>query len=109
MNHQAVPKALVILEVSQKQAYIFGDKRLRENVKRSRLIDWVTDPDFFVEIAKKLFSEEKNLVYAGGGHTVLQLTQKEDAAFDFWFITVRIALNDAGEVAYMEYEYVPWG
>ena len=34
---------------------------------------------------------------------------QEDAAFDFWFITVRIALNDAGEVAYMEYEYVPWG
>jgi hypothetical protein len=28
--------------------------------------------------------------------------------FDFWFITVRIALNDAGEIAYMEYEYVPW-
>ena len=22
---------------------------------------------------------------------------------------VRIALNDAGEIAYMEYEYVPWG
>ena len=34
---------------------------------------------------------------------------QEDAAFDFWFITVRIALNDAGEIAYMEYEYVPWG
>ena len=33
---------------------------------------------------------------------------QEDAAFDFWFITVRIALNDAGEIAYMEYEYVPW-
>lgn len=34
---------------------------------------------------------------------------QEDAAFDFWFITVRIALNDAGEIAYMEYVYVPWG
>lgn len=33
---------------------------------------------------------------------------QEDAAFDFWFITVRITLNDAGEIAYMEYEYVPW-
>ena len=34
---------------------------------------------------------------------------QEDVAFDFWFITARIALNDAGEIAYMEYEYVPWG
>ncbi|MBQ7455079.1 MAG: hypothetical protein IJS53_01440 [Clostridia bacterium] len=28
---------------------------------------------------------------------------------NFWFFTTRIVLNDAGEIVYMEYEYVPWG
>ena len=33
---------------------------------------------------------------------------QESETFDFWFITVQIRLNDAGEIAYMEYVYVPW-
>lgn len=93
MNHQVVPKALVILEVSQKQAYIFGDKQLKENVKRSKLIDWVTDPNFFIEIAAELFNTENNLVYAGGGHTILQFDQKEDALAFVRVVTRTAYLN----------------
>lgn len=75
-------KTLLILEVSRKQDYIFGSKRLRENVKRSQDIRTVTDPRYFSEIAPDLYSEEENLVYSGGGHAVLQFSS-EDAAKRF--------------------------
>ena len=32
----------------------------------------------------------------------------ENGELDFWFVTTKIALNDAGEVDYMTYVYVPW-
>ena len=38
-----MPQYLAILEVSQKQAYIFGSKRLAENVARSEIIRYVTE------------------------------------------------------------------
>ena len=27
---------------------------------------------------------------------------------DFWFLTVKISLNDQGEITYMQYQYTPW-
>ncbi|MEG1577478.1 MAG: hypothetical protein RR336_01795 [Oscillospiraceae bacterium] len=63
---------LMILEVSQKQAYIFGSKKLSENAARSEDIRSVTGSDFFADNAPQLYSEAENLVYSGGGHTVLQ-------------------------------------
>ena len=73
---------LLILEVSRKQDYIFSSKRLRENAARSEDISRVTGSAFFREIVGSRFSEAENLVYSGGGHTVLQFESRE-AAVDF--------------------------
>ena len=72
-------KRLMILEVSQKQAYIFASKRLAENAARSADIAYVTGSRFFAEAAGSLYREADNLVYAGGGHTVLQFDSREEA------------------------------
>lgn len=70
---------LVIAEVSQKQAYIFGNRELKSNIQRSAEIAHVTNSDeqesertYFQECCPCGYSKEKNLVYAGGGHTILQ-------------------------------------
>ena len=73
-------RVLTILEVSQKQAYIFASKRLRENADRSGDISYVTSGAFFARTAGELYREEENLVYSGGGHTVLQFQDGERAA-----------------------------
>ncbi len=72
-------KTLMILEVSRKQDYIFSSNKLRENAARSMDIAYVTSSAFFRETAEELFSEEKNMVYSGGGHTVLQFEGREQA------------------------------
>ena len=72
-------RILMILEVSRKQDYIFASKKLRDNAARSGEIAYVTDSAFFREAAGELYSPEKNLVYAGGGHTVLQFDDRETA------------------------------
>ena len=72
-------KYLMILEVSQKQAYIFGSRVLKENIRRSAQIAYVTGSDFFERVCPGGYSREKNLVYSGGGHTVLQFDTKEAA------------------------------
>lgn len=64
-------KYLMVLEVSQKQAYIFGEKKLHNNILASDTIAYVTDPVFFQREFPDLFSEEENLIYSGGGHTLL--------------------------------------
>ena len=69
---------LDIIEVSQKQAYIFASNRLRDNVNRSAQIAYVTSPDFFKSVCVGEY-DDKNLVYAGGGHTVLQFEDEESA------------------------------
>ena len=71
---------LTILEVSQKQAYIFQSNELKENVSNSEAIAWVMSADYMREKAgENLFCEENNLVYAGGGHTVLAFPAHDDA------------------------------
>lgn len=72
-------KRLMILEVSQKQSYIFASKKLRENAVRSEHISYVTGTRFFESAARGLYQEKENLVYSGGGHTVLQFDSREDA------------------------------
>lgn len=69
----------MILEVSQKQSYIFASKKLRENAARSEHISYVTGSRFFASAARELYQEEENLVYSGGGHTVLQFDSREAA------------------------------
>lgn len=65
-------KILVIMEVSQKQSYIFASKRLRDNATRSAEINYVTSHAFFAESARSEYNEKENFVYSGGGHAVLQ-------------------------------------
>ena len=78
-------KYLTIMEVSQKQAFIFASNRLKKNVENSNIIAWIMDPEYFEQTIADpaLFTEEKNLVYSGGGHTVLQFDSK-DAAREFY-------------------------
>ncbi len=73
---------LMILEVSQKQAYIFSSNKLRDNVRNSENICQVTDPEYFGVLAGKAglpFSRDANVVYSGGGHTVLEFDGEEEA------------------------------
>lgn len=66
---------LMILEVSQKQAYIFASRSLADNCIRSQQIADATGMAFFLKNAPELFGEE-NMVYSGGGHTVLQFASE---------------------------------
>lgn len=72
---------LVILEVSQKQAYIFGYKKLQNNMIASYVIRYVTSKEFFKSIMPGKF-EDSNMVYDGGGHTILEFAA-EDLAKEF--------------------------
>ena len=72
-------RVLMILEVSGKQDYIFSEKRLKGNADRSAEIAHVTG-GFLREAAGELYDERENLVYAGGGHAVLQFPEAEAAA-----------------------------
>lgn len=72
-------KYLVILEISQKQAYIFQYKRLVNNIFASDLIEYVTSSGYFEKEAGEYYNNKKNMVYQGGGHTVLEFASKEEA------------------------------
>lgn len=74
-----VEKILMILEVSQKQDYIFSSKKLKDNVERSQIIQYVTSNQFFENAAPDLYKESENMIYAGGGHTVLQFATASQA------------------------------
>jgi hypothetical protein len=72
---------LTILEVSQKQNYIFSSNKLRDNVINSAVIAWVMSKDYFRQVIsdEDCFSMEKNYVYSGGGHVVLEFESREKA------------------------------
>lgn len=73
---------LTILEVSQKQAYIFQSNELKKNVLNSSVIAWIMDVGYLEQTAgdEKLFNQKENLVYSGGGHTVLEFPSQDQAA-----------------------------
>ena len=64
-------KLLLIMEVSQKQAYIFKNKELKKNIDASYTIDEITSSGYFEKYFPEYYNKEKNLVYSGGGHTIL--------------------------------------
>ena len=72
---------LTIMEVSQKQSYIFSSNKLRDNIVNSAVIAWIMSEDYFEESInnKEVFSKEENVVYSGGGHIVLEFAAKEVA------------------------------
>ena len=84
---------LMILEVSQKQAYIFESTKLKDNVERSEEICQVTDPEYFKLAAERSglsFDVEANVVYSGGGHTVLEFPDKESAEKFAYAVSSRV-------------------
>ena len=87
-----VERYLTILEVSQKQAYIFASNKLRDNIVNSAVIAWVMSGEYFEEAVndKSVFSKEVNLVYSGGGHTILEFAEKIQAYEATKRITTRI-------------------
>lgn len=71
---------LSILEVSQKQAYIFASNKLKDNIINSAVIAYVISPGYLKKILEGMeFSEEKNVVSSGGGNTVLEFPNIEKA------------------------------
>lgn len=80
---------LMILEVSQKQAYIFASRKLRDNLLRSEEIRFVTSPEFFKACCPDAYTDD-NLVYVGGGHTVLQFADPARARSFAAAVTERV-------------------
>ena len=74
---------LTMIEVSQKQAYIFASNKLRDNISRSETIAMITGTAY---VQRALDLEDVNgidaadhLVYAGGGHAVFEFAAEEEA------------------------------
>lgn len=88
---------LVILEVSQKQNYIFSSKRLAENAARSARIRAVTESPF-LKWAFPEYDEAAHLFYSGGGHTILRF-RGSHAAGDAYRFVKAVTLR-----AYTEYD-----
>lgn len=80
---------LAMMEVSQKQAYIFATNSLQDHVRRSAAVRWVTSVKFIESVCDG-FSEEENFVYEGGGHIVLEFSHKEEAKTQVGKITKKI-------------------
>ncbi|NCJ06437.1 hypothetical protein GS597_07920 [Synechococcales cyanobacterium C] len=82
---------VTVLDTTGIQSYIFGSNRLRENIGASYLVGQVTDA-WVRQILNQKFkitnpeasikTQDAELVYAGGGNTVL-LFQSADLAIDF--------------------------
>lgn len=101
-------KTLVILEVSRKQDYIFVSKQLRENARRSAQINYVTDSKFFEYAAGDTYRESENLVYAGGGHAVLQFHTSEQAHCFARQVTAKAMVDfDGMELFVKQMQYDP--
>lgn len=76
-----VNRFLTMFEVSQKQSYIFGSNRLKENIINSSVIAWIMSPEYFEVVIddETIFNKKDNLVYSGGGHIILEFSTKEKA------------------------------
>ena len=86
-------KYLTILEVSQKQAYIFESNKMKDNIINSAVIARCLSPEYIKETLKQSdikYNETDNLVYSGGGHTVLEFSDEDTAKRSVWEITKRI-------------------
>lgn len=68
---------LAILEVSQKQAYIFGSNKVKDNIVNSAIIAYVLGEKYIYKVlSKEGYDKEKNMVYSGGGHTILEFSDE---------------------------------
>lgn len=70
-------RCLTILEVSQKQNYIFASKKVKDNIVNSAVIAHVLSAKYIKKILQETaYSEEENMVYSGGGHTILEFSDE---------------------------------
>lgn len=102
-------RVLAILEVSQKQSYIFSSNKLRDNVTNSAVIAWIMSEEYFEETVHnpEIFSRDKNFVYSGGGHTVLEFADEKNAVAFIKCVTAQIRREYEGIEVFaviMEYE-----
>ena len=82
---------LVILEVSQKQAYIFGSNKVADNIVNSAVIAKCLSPEYIEGTLKeKGYKESENLVYSGGGHTILEYSDIYHAKEQVFVLTEKI-------------------
>lgn len=71
---------ITILEVSQKQAYIFASNKVQDNIVNSAVIAHVLSPEYLSEKLKDVgYTDDKNMVYSGGGHTILEFEDRQKA------------------------------
>ena len=79
----SVDRYLTMIEVSQKQAYIFASNKLRDNISRSETIAMITGTDYVQQAMDmegvSAIDAAAHLVYAGGGHAVFEFAAEEDA------------------------------
>lgn len=68
---------LTILEVSQKQAYIFASNKVKDNIINSAVIAYVLSEEYIEKVLKPQGYTRDNMVYSGGGHTILEFTSRE--------------------------------
>lgn len=82
---------LTILEVSQKQAYIFASNKLKDNIVNSEIIAYALSPEYISRIlSAQGYTDSQNMVYSGGGHTVLEFTSEEEAGASVASLTEQI-------------------
>lgn len=92
---------LMILEVSQKQTYIFTPRELGRNRIRSEQIAYVTSSPFF-QVCCPAYDPEKNMVYSGGGHTVLRFPSPEEASAFAQAVTTQVLRDFPGMELYVK-------
>lgn len=83
-------RCLTILEVSQKQAYIFGSNKVEDNIVHSAVIASCLSPAYIAEVLQEKYDNSRNLVYSGGGHTILEFSDREAARDAVSILTERI-------------------
>ncbi|MCR5624651.1 MAG: hypothetical protein K6G11_05340 [Lachnospiraceae bacterium] len=73
-------RVLTILEVSQKQAYIFKSNKIKDNIINSEVIAYALSDEYISKVLEgKGYNSEDNMVYSGGGHTILEFSDFESA------------------------------
>lgn len=88
---------LVVIEVSQKQSYIFKTNRLKENVGASIIIRRITE-----ELPKK-FTDKAHFVFAGGGKSVYAFESEDRAKTFIAQMSEYVLINEPGVELFMTY------
>lgn len=88
-------KYLVVMEVSQKQNYIFKTNRLAEQIGASIAIREVT------EALPKLYAVKEEYVYAGGGKSVFEFDSEERARIFIKKVSTDVLRNYPGMELFM--------